>query len=117
MRKINQYSKFPLSHILFFSFANAFQYIPVCEEEEEVIELTKLMDRVPIPVKEFVDEPSTNINVLLQVYISQLKLEEYALMADRVFVTQSAGRILSVVFEICFCCGWAQSCRRYLDSC
>ena len=43
--------------------------------QEEKIELAKMLERVPIPVKESVDEPAAKINVLLQAYISQLKLE------------------------------------------
>lgn len=35
--------------------------------EEEKLELAKLIDRVPVPVKESLDEPSAKINVLLQV--------------------------------------------------
>ena len=42
------------------------------------MELSKLLDMVPIPVKESMEEPSTKINVLLQAYISQLKLEGFA---------------------------------------
>ena len=38
--------------------------------EEEKLELVKLMDRVPIPVKEAVDDPQAKINVLLQVGLS-----------------------------------------------
>lgn len=70
-----------------------------------------MIERVPIPVKEGVEEPAAKINVLLQAYISQLKLEGkimphfgylfashtplllgFALVADMVFVQQSAGR-------------------------
>jgi pre-mRNA-splicing helicase BRR2 len=62
---------------------------------------------VPIPVKESVEEPAAKINVLLQAFISRLKLEGmsshflevnahsnlgFALVADMVFVQQSAGR-------------------------
>lgn len=43
--------------------------------QEEKLELGKLLERVPIPVKEGVDEPAAKINVLLQAYISQLKLD------------------------------------------
>ena len=43
--------------------------------QEEKLELAKLLERVPIPVKESVDEPAAKINVLLQAYISQLKLD------------------------------------------
>ena len=56
------------------------------------LELGKLIERVPIPVKEGVEEPPAKINVLLQTYISQLKLEGFALVADMVYVQQSAGR-------------------------
>ena len=37
-----------------------------CREEEKV-ELAKLIDRVPIPIKEGLDEPTAKINTLLQV--------------------------------------------------
>lgn len=60
-------------------------------------------------MKESVEEPAAKINVLLQAYISQLKLEGidilhlpltfyltsvigFVLVADMVFVQQSAGR-------------------------
>ena len=59
---------------------------------QEKLELGKLLERVPIPVKESVEEPAAKINVLLQAYISQLKLEGFALVADMVYVQQSAGR-------------------------
>ena len=54
----------------------------------------KLLDRVPIPVKEGVDEAPAKINVLLQAYISGLKLDGFALVADMVYVQQSAGRFV-----------------------
>jgi len=76
---------------------------------QEKLELAKLLERVPIPVKESVEEPAAKINVLLQAYISQLKLDGvssvwsrpdgvlmillgFVLVADMVFVQQSAGR-------------------------
>lgn len=60
---------------------------------EEKVELARLLERVPIPVKESVDEPTSKINVLLQAYISGLKLDGFVLVADMVFVQQSAGRL------------------------
>ncbi|KAF9810211.1 hypothetical protein SFRURICE_019498 [Spodoptera frugiperda] len=65
-----------------FSLSAEFKHIAVREEEK--LELCKLMERVPIPIKESIEEPSAKINVLLQAYISQLKLEGFALMADMV---------------------------------
>ncbi|EPQ53751.1 Sec63-domain-containing protein [Gloeophyllum trabeum ATCC 11539] len=98
-----------------FALSNEFKYIPVRQEEK--LELGKLLERVPIPVKESVDEPAAKINVLLQAYISQLKLEGFALVADMVFVQQSAGRILRAMFEICLKRGWAVPARAALDMC
>ena len=40
--------------------------------EEEKLEVVKLMDRVPIPVKEAIDDPQAKINVLLQVGLVHL---------------------------------------------
>lgn len=56
--------------------------------QDEKMELAKLLERVPIPIKESLEEPSAKINVLLQAYISQLKLEGLSLTSDMVFITQ-----------------------------
>jgi pre-mRNA-splicing helicase BRR2 len=85
--------------------------------EEEKMELQKLAERVPIPIKDNIDEPICKVNVLLQAYISQLKLDGFALIADMVYVTQSAGRILRALFEICLRREWAQLSRKTLDLC
>ncbi|KAI0258389.1 Sec63-domain-containing protein [Gloeopeniophorella convolvens] len=98
-----------------FALSNEFKLIPVRQEEK--LELGKLLERVPIPVKEGVEEPAAKINVLLQAYISQLKLEGFALVADMVFVQQSAGRILRAMYEICLKRGWAVPARAALDMC
>lgn len=98
-----------------FSLSQEFKMIPVRQEEK--IEIAKLLERVPIPIKEAMDEPAAKINVLLQSYVTQLKLDGYALMVDMVYVTQSAGRILRAIFEICLRRGWAQVCHKALDLC
>nr|DBA32090.1 TPA: hypothetical protein GDO54_007839 [Pyxicephalus adspersus] len=85
--------------------------------QEEKLELQKLLERVPIPVKESIEEPSAKINVLLQAFISQLKLEGFALMADMVYVTQSAGRLMRAIFEIVLNRGWAQLTDKTLNLC
>jgi pre-mRNA-splicing helicase BRR2 len=118
MATYNQHLKPSMSLIdLFrvFALSDEFKLLPVRSEEK--VELTKLLERVPIPVKESVDEPTAKVNVLLQAYISQLKLEGFALMSDMVYVTQSAGRILRAIFELCLKRGWAQLSRKALDLC
>nr|CAE76494.1 related to ATP dependent RNA helicase [Neurospora crassa] len=92
-----------------------FKYIPVRQEEK--LELAKLLAKVPIPVKESIEEPTAKINVLLQAFISRLKLEGLALMADMVYVTQSAGRILRAIFEITMKKGWASVAKLALNLC
>ena len=114
----NQHLKPSMSQIdLFrvFALSDEFKFIPVREEEK--LELSKMIERVPVPIKENVEEPTAKINVLLQAYISQLKLEGFALVADMVYVTQSAGRILRAIFEMCLKRGWAQLTLKALDVC
>ena len=105
----------PIELFRIFALSDEFKYIPVRQDEK--LELAKLLGRVPIPVKEGIEEPQAKINVLLQAYISRLKLEGLALMADLVYVTQSAGRILRAMFEICLKKGWSSVAKTALDLC
>lgn len=98
-----------------FSLSAEFKYIPVRQDEK--VELAKLLSRVPIPVKESIEESHAKINVLLQAYISRLRLDGFALMADMVYVTQSAGRILRAIFEITLKKGWSDVAKTALDLC
>ena len=98
-----------------FALSDEFKYIPVRPDEK--LELAKLFGRVPIPIKESIEEPQAKINILLQAYISRLKLEGFALMADLVYVTQSAGRVLRAIFEICLKKCWASVAKAALDLC
>ena len=118
MATYNQLLKPTLSEIeLFrvFSLSSEFKYVTVREEEK--LELNKLLERVPIPVKESIEESSAKVNVLLQAFISQLKLEGLALMADMVYITQSAGRLMRAIFEIVLFRGWAQLADKCLSLC
>jgi pre-mRNA-splicing helicase BRR2 len=116
MSTYNQLLKPTISEIeLFrvFSLSSEFQYITVRDEEK--IELQKLMERVPIPIKESIDEPSAKVNVLLQAFISQLKLDGFALMCDMTHVNQSAGRLMRAIYEIVLSRGWAQLTEKCLS--
>ncbi|KAL8729842.1 MAG: hypothetical protein Q9166_004483 [cf. Caloplaca sp. 2 TL-2023] len=105
----------PIELFRIFALSDEFKYIPVRQDEK--LELAKLLGRVPIPVKESIEEPHAKINVLLQAFISRLRLDGLALMADLVYVTQSAGRILRAIFEICVKKGWSSVARTALDLC
>jgi pre-mRNA-splicing helicase BRR2 len=88
-----------------FALSGEFAHITVREEEK--LELAKLAGKVPIPVKESPNEPSAKINILLQAYISRLKLDGFALVADMAFIQQSAARIMRCLFEIALRRNWA----------
>ncbi|KAM9935420.1 hypothetical protein OXX80_005003 [Metschnikowia pulcherrima] len=98
-----------------FSFSGEFKYVPVRQEEK--IEVSKLSEKCPIAIKESPSDPHAKINVLLQAYISRLRLEGFALMADMIYITQSAGRLLRAIHEICLKKKWAQLTRVTLDLC
>ncbi|CAN0927319.1 DExH-box ATP-dependent RNA helicase DExH12 [Linum grandiflorum] len=98
-----------------FSLSEEFKYVTVRQDEK--MELAKLLNRVPIPVKDSLEEPSAKINVLLQAYISQLKLEGLSLSTDMVYITQSASRLLRALFEIVLKRGWAQLTEKALNLC
>lgn len=73
------------------SISGEFEHIRVRDEEK--LELSRLAERVPIPIRESLDEPSAKTNVLLQAYISKLSLEGLALRADMIHVSQNAARL------------------------
>lgn len=81
-----------------FSLSEEFKYVTVRQDEK--MELAKLLERVPIPIKESLEEPSAKINVLLQAYISQLKLEGLSLTSDMVFITQVLSHIQSSIIRL-----------------
>jgi pre-mRNA-splicing helicase BRR2 len=114
----NEFLKPTLSDIellRLFSLSKDFANITVREEEKQ--ELARLVERVPIPVKESVDEPSAKANVLLQAYISQIKLDGFSLLSDMVYVTQSAARLMRCIHEIVLKRGWAGLADRVLNMC
>ncbi|EPX74852.1 U5 snRNP complex subunit Brr2 [Schizosaccharomyces octosporus yFS286] len=98
-----------------FSLSDEFKYIPVREEEK--VELARLLERVPIPIREGLDDSSAKVNALLQSYISRQQLDGFALVADMIYVTQSAGRIMRAIFEIALRRGWSSVAKMALDTC
>ncbi|KAG1680515.1 U5 small nuclear ribonucleoprotein helicase [Nymphon striatum] len=118
MGTYNQLLKPTLSEIeLFRVFSLSGEFRNITVREEEKLELQTLMERVPIPIKEGIEEPSAKANLLLQAYISQLKLDGFTLMSDMVYVTQSAGRLMRAIFEIVLHRNWAQLTDKAVSLC
>ncbi|KAL1662116.1 Sec63 Brl domain-containing protein [Schizophyllum commune] len=99
-----------------FALSNEFKLIPVRQEEK--IELAKLLERVPIPVKESVEEPAAKINVLLQAYISRLKLDGLLHANFEGYIAHVALRLRpGCRHGICLKRGWAVPAKACLDLC
>ncbi|KAG7922565.1 hypothetical protein KL905_001786 [Ogataea polymorpha] len=98
-----------------FASSEEFKYIPVRQEEK--MEIKKLMERAPIPVSESNEDPLAKISILLQAYISQLRLEGFALMADMIYVVQSAGRLFRAMLEMALKKGWPRLAVLLMDLC
>ena len=114
----NEYLKPSMSEIeIFRLFSLSSEFKQLYVREEEKLELLKLVNRVPIPVKEGVEEPSAKVNVLLQSYISRLKLEGFALVADMTYIQQSACRLMRALFEVALKRGWASLTAKMLSMC
>lgn len=74
MATFNQLLKPTLSEIeLFRVFSLSGEFKNIAVREEEKLELHKLMERVPIPIKESIEEPSAKVTVKLFLYFSSLE--------------------------------------------
>ena len=98
-----------------FSQSSEFKYIIIRQEERK--EFGALYEKVPIPIKENIDDPLSKVNVLLQAYISNMKFEGFALNADMVFIQQNAGRLLRAMYELCLRSEWPNLTKLLLNLC
>ena len=96
-------------------FAGSDEFSALAVRQEEKAELGRLLDRVPIPVKEGLDDPAAKVNVLLQAYIARLRLDGLALASDMQYVKDSAGRLTRCLFELALRRGWAGVAARALE--
>lgn len=98
-----------------FATSEEFKYVPVRREEK--LELKKLVESAPIPINEDVEDPLAKINVLLQAYITGLKLDGFAIMADMIYISQSAGRLFRALYDLATRKKWAKVSRVLLNIC
>lgn len=113
-------------------FSSSHEFINVRTRSSEKLELRNLIGRVPVPVRESVDDindvhdgdgPSQSgagaakVNCLLQAYISRLPLKGFALAADMVYVRQSAARLFRALFELALKRGWSRLSQKMLLWC
>ncbi|KAH7825363.1 putative RNA helicase-related protein required for pre-mRNA splicing, related [Monocercomonoides exilis] len=89
-----------------FALSSEFRYMAVRKEEKEAV--AAFLQRVPVPVMEDPGDSLAKIIVLLQSHIARLPLAGSPLLADTVYITQSASRIMRALFELTLLEGWAQ---------
>jgi pre-mRNA-splicing helicase BRR2 len=99
---------FPTGLLRVFSMSTEFKTMTVREEEKEEIEA--FIQKVPIPVKESADNPLAKTIILLQCHIAALPLAGSTLLADTVYVTQSASRFILIDSMTLFCIGYCVLC-------
>ena len=89
-----------------FSLSEEFKLIPIRLEEKK--EIKQLYNKVPYPLKSSTDEEKSKINILLQCYIANIKLDGYSINSDMIFISQNASRLFRALFELCLYKAWAR---------
>lgn len=86
------------------------EFLQIQVRENEVEELKNLMDNViPCQVRGGTDTTPGKVNILLQGYICQAYIEDFALVSDTAYVAQNAGRIIRALLEIALSRRWASA--------
>ncbi|SOV21187.1 pre-mRNA-splicing helicase BRR2, putative [Plasmodium sp. DRC-Itaito] len=96
-KKLNKYTN-EIDLLKIFTMSDEFKNIYIRDEEKT--ELSILIEKLPIPVKESINIPYTKINILLQLYLSNIILNGYIINADMLYIHQNALRIFRSFFEI-----------------
>ncbi|CAI2174252.1 1160_t:CDS:10, partial [Funneliformis geosporum] len=68
-------------------------------------------------LKQTTDGTAGKVNILLQAYLSNANVEDFALISDSAFVVQNTSRIVRALFEIALNRNWAQVSSTLLELC
>ncbi|NXK27255.1 U520 helicase, partial [Arenaria interpres] len=122
MQTYNQLLKPTLSEIeLFRVFSLSSEFRNITVREEEKLELQKLLERVPIPVKESIEEPSAKVSPLCPPHPGDCpegcRSQPWSEPPILCVPPQSAGRLMRAIFEIVLNRGWAQLTDKTLNLC
>ncbi|KAI5292565.1 hypothetical protein KEM55_007709, partial [Ascosphaera atra] len=86
--------------------------------ESETQELNRLREEAVVTeVEGKNDTPFAKTNVLLQSYISNARIEDFALVSDSAYVAQNAARIARALFMIALNRRWGYQCQVMLSMC
>ncbi|KAL1954519.1 hypothetical protein VTO42DRAFT_1079 [Malbranchea cinnamomea] len=86
--------------------------------ENEFKELDRLrLEGLQTEVEGTNDTPHAKTNILLQSYISRIRVEDFALVSDTNYVAQNAARICRSLFMIALNRRWGYQCQVLLSTC
>lgn len=91
--------------------ASEFEQIRIRDEETKELD-TLEEEACPVPVEG--ELQPRKVNILLQAFISQAHVEEFALVSDSMYVAQNAARIVRGLFEMVLKKGWSAAALRLL---
>ncbi|KAF8558857.1 Sec63-domain-containing protein [Imleria badia] len=77
--------------------------------ESEVKELEELIRFIPCEVPGGTNTSQGKVNILLQSFISNLPIQDFALVSDTAYVAQNGGRIVRALLEIAISRKWANA--------
>lgn len=71
----------------------------------------------PVNIKGRLEESHTKVNILLQSYISNARVEDFALGSDMAYIAQNAPRVCRCLFEIALSRHWGKAAMLLLQLC
>ncbi|GAX76248.1 hypothetical protein CEUSTIGMA_g3692.t1 [Chlamydomonas eustigma] len=98
--------------------AQSSEFESMMVREEELPELDELVRQgCHYPVKGGPENKHGKINVLMQAYVSRLRIDSFSLTADMMYVSQNVPRIMRALFEICLRRKWSTLTVTLLELC
>eukprot|EP01041_Mallomonas_annulata_P004134 gene4134-8214_t len=82
---------------------------------EEMKELEDLKSHASIDIIGAIENTSGKVNVLLQGYLNQRRIDSFTLQSDINYIAQNASRITRALFEICLKRGWSIMSKQFLS--
>jgi activating signal cointegrator complex subunit 3 len=93
--------------------AQEFEQVKV--RDDELVELDDhLQNHCYLPVKGGPENTHGKINILIQTYLSQGRVDGFSLVSDLAYVIQNVGRIVRGLFEIALGKGWSKVAHKLL---
>ncbi|WFD27418.1 RNA helicase [Malassezia nana] len=95
--------------------SRASDFAQVALRESEEAELKRLEELVPCQVGGGTATAPGKVNILLQAHVSNLAIDDFALVSDARYVAQNAGRILLALLDLSLDRGYAVSAASFLQ--